>query len=519
MATFDWSYALSLLWEPAFWWACIVVVVLAGLSWSLGTVLGMGIALGRQSRSAVVRRIFGTYVWLFRSMPLLILIIFVYNTPQIVPGLRPLLSNPFWAGLIAIVLSETAYISEIHRGGLMSVGKGQQEAARALGIRYQQMMLRIVIPQAFRISLPALGNEFVSILKLTSLVSVISLGEILMTGQRLYTQNFKVLETLAAVAFYYVFLVSVFDYLQSWFEQHLDVSHRQTELLEKSEAPVDYDQSLGAPRSLHPHSGEVVVNARDVKKSFGRVQVLHGIDLDVHRGEVVALIGPSGSGKTTMLRMLNHLETPDSGTIEIDGEPMGYAPTPDGGICELPDAAVAQQRRRVGMVFQHFNLFPHLTVMQNLLLAPRLAGRDKTEPTLEADALALLRKVGLDEHANRYPYQLSGGQQQRVAIARALAMKPDVMLFDEPTSALDPEVVGEVLQVMSSLAAEGMTMVIVTHEMGFVERVADWVVFMDQGLIVEQGRPAELFKNPKEERTKRFFSSQSSSANNAAETA
>lgn len=507
--TFDWGYTFSLFTEHALWRAALVVIALAALSWTIGTALGMGIALARQSRWHVARKVAGAYVWFFRSMPLLVLIIFVYNTPQVVPALHALLANPFWAGLIAIVLSETAYISEIHRGGLMSVGPDQRDAARALGIPYSSMTRRIVIPQAFRIALPALGNEFVSILKLTSLVSVISLAEILLTGQRLYTQNFKVLETLFAVSIYYVALVSVFDVLQRSLERWLDVSQRRTELAaESSSEHIDARDAVSTERERHSHTGTAVVEARDVHKQFGASQVLKGVDLDVHAGEVVAIVGPSGSGKTTLLRTLNHLEPFDAGSVMVDGTPMGYRIGKAGEVQTVRDSQLALQRRQVGMVFQRFNLFPHLTVMQNLTLAPRIAALDNGEETLEESARGLLRKVGMERHVDRYPHQLSGGQQQRVAIARALAMRPRVLLFDEPTSALDHELVGEVLKTMTELAAEGVTMVVVTHEMRFVRQVADWVVFMDGGQVVEQGPPSVLFNEPREERTRRFFQSQ-----------
>ncbi|WP_338090847.1 amino acid ABC transporter ATP-binding protein [Planosporangium thailandense] len=246
-----------------------------------------------------------------------------------------------------------------------------------------------------------------------------------------------------------------------------------------------------------------MVRVRDVRKSFGDTTVLDGVDLDVHRGEVVAVIGPSGSGKTTFIRTLNRLEVPDSGTIDVDGEQVGYR-VEGGRLRPAGDRDIARQRRHIGMVFQRFNLFPHKTALQNVTLAPvylRLADRAKAE----RQALDLLAKVGLEGHAHKYPHQLSGGQQQRVAIARALAMEPSVMLFDEPTSALDPELVGEVLAVMRDLAAEGMTMVVVTHEMRFAREVADWVVFMEDGKVLRQGPPEEIFAGADERRIEQFF--------------
>lgn len=237
-----------------------------------------------------------------------------------------------------------------------------------------------------------------------------------------------------------------------------------------------------------------MINVNDLHKSFGDVEVLKGINIEVSSGEVVAIIGPSGSGKSTLLRCLNLLETPTSGSIVFEGNALTAKGT---NINEL--------RQKMGMVFQSFNLFPHKTVVENLMLAPLLLNKGN-KSDLKATALELLDKVGLKDRADHYPSQLSGGQKQRVAIARALAMNPDVMLFDEPTSALDPEVVGDVLQVMKKLALEGMTMVVVTHEMGFAREVADRVIFMDKGIVQEEGAPLELFTNPKNERTKSFLS-------------
>lgn len=237
----------------------------------------------------------------------------------------------------------------------------------------------------------------------------------------------------------------------------------------------------------------IKVNVTNLHKSFGKLEVLRGIDLQIREGEVVCIIGPSGSGKSTFLRCLNQLETATSGSIVVDGFE----------ICDKK-TNINRVRQNIGMVFQSFNLFSHLTVLKNVMLAPvDLKKMDKK--TAEENAKELLARVGLADKAHAYPHQLSGGQQQRVAIARALAMKPDVMLFDEPTSALDPEMVGEVLAVMKELAKGGMTMAVVTHEMGFARDVADRVIFMDEGVIMEEGTPEEIFKNPKNERTQSFL--------------
>jgi polar amino acid transport system ATP-binding protein len=253
---------------------------------------------------------------------------------------------------------------------------------------------------------------------------------------------------------------------------------------------------------MNEYSGPMV-DVQDVHKSFGNLEVLRGISFAVNRGATTVVIGPSGSGKSTLLRCINHLEKINAGRILVDGVQVGYREH-NGKLRELPGRVIARQRAEIGMVFQRFNLFPHMTALQNVTEAPvHVRGLSRKEAREKAGAL--LEKVGLSDRASHYPSQLSGGQQQRVAIARALAMDPKVMMFDEATSALDPELVGEVLLVMEQLAHEGMTMVVVTHEMGFAKEAADDVIFMDQGVIVEEGKPAEIFANPREERTRNFL--------------
>lgn len=247
-----------------------------------------------------------------------------------------------------------------------------------------------------------------------------------------------------------------------------------------------------------------MVEADRVCKSFGALNVLAGVSLEVGRGQVLCLLGPSGSGKSTFLRCINHLERIDAGRLYVDGELVGY--TERGGkLYEMRPRAAARQRRDIGMVFQHFNLFPHRTALGNIIEAPTQV-KNLSRKQSTARARELLEQVGLSDKADAYPAQLSGGQQQRVAIARALAMDPKLMLFDEPTSALDPELVGEVLSVMRELAAGGMTMIVVTHEMGFAREVADQLVFMDGGVVVESGEPREMLANPRHDRTRAFLS-------------
>ncbi len=258
--------------------------------------------------------------------------------------------------------------------------------------------------------------------------------------------------------------------------------------------------STSQVNGIVPHE---MVHAENIIKRFGSLTVLNGVDLSVKRGQVVVVIGPSGSGKTTLLRCINHLEKIDGGRIYIDGQMVGYREV-KGRVVEDKEAAIAHMRSQVGFVFQRFNLFPHMTALENVIEAPiHVLHQPRAEVTERA--MGLLEKVGLSEKAQVYPHKLSGGQQQRVAIARALAMNPKLMLFDEATSALDPELVGDVLKVMRQLAEEGMTMVVVTHEMGFARDVADSVIFMDKGVIVEQGLPEQIFDHAENERTRGFL--------------
>jgi polar amino acid transport system ATP-binding protein len=261
---------------------------------------------------------------------------------------------------------------------------------------------------------------------------------------------------------------------------------------------------VGDAQPVTAAGAETVLHAVDVHKSFGRLHVLKGVSLDVRRAETVCIIGPSGSGKSTFLRCINHLEKIESGRIEVNGHLIGYRQR-NGRLVEDSERSIARQRTQIGMVFQRFNLFPHKTALENVIEAPvRVLGRPKNQAVAEGDAL--LERVGLADKRDVYPGKLSGGQQQRVAIARALAMKPALMLFDEATSALDPEVIGEVLTVMEELAHEGMTMIVVTHEMGFAREAADRVAMMDEGRIIEEGAPEHFFVAPVHERTRTFLS-------------
>jgi len=545
LAAFDTSYFLKLFGNHTLWSAARITVELATVVWVAGAALGLLLAMMARSGFRALRVASWLWVWLFRGVPALLLIIFAYTAlPQLLPATRGFLANPLHAGGLALIVSESAFMAEIFRGALGAVGTGQVEAGRALGFTYAPIQRLIVIPQAMRVALPPLGNEWIATLKNTSLVSVISLVELTLAAQQIYSQNFLVTETLLAVAIFYLAFATVFSVLQAAVERKFDVTRKgamegivglpgfgvrvgglpglrgwtsrdAAPALAEAEptvAPQPAERSLPAavdPGPLVTHTpaapaGGVMVQAEGVRKRFGHTEVLSGVDLTVERGEVVVLIGPSGSGKTTLLRCLNHLETIDGGSVAVNGHLIGYRRKPDGTLVTERDRRIARQRAEIGMVFQHFNLFPHKTVRENLMLAPVRLGRCSREDA-SARAERLLAKVGLADKRDAYPHQLSGGQQQRVAIARALAMEPALMLFDEPTSALDPELVAEVLATMEQLAKDGMTMVIVTHEMRFARHVSDRVVFMDAGCIVEEGPPEQIFGAAREPRTQRFL--------------
>ncbi|MFM2481400.1 amino acid ABC transporter permease/ATP-binding protein [Celerinatantimonas sp. YJH-8] len=493
--SFDVAYFLSLLHDAQLWASCWLVLKLSIATWGLGIILGLFVALGKQSTNPLIRTVVNGYIWFFRSIPLLVLVIFVYNLPQMIPSTSVFLSNPFFAGLLAMVLTEGAFIAEIHRGGLLSVPKGQHEAAKMLGFSVFQKYSRIIVPQALRIELPALTNELITIVKLTSLISVISLPDILFVGQRMYSQNFLVMETLAATGVYYVGMVTVLSWFLSQLEKRLDLgakkvgsmSQAQCEQIRQSWSQVVPTQHVA---TLHKSGEPQALNLRQVDKSYGNHQVLKSIQLQVPQGEVIAVIGPSGSGKTSLIRCISHLESLSGGEIQLFGESYIDA---SGGVAS---ATTRQGLKRIGMVFQQFNLFPHRTILDNVMIGPALAKLERDKSVLQMRAYQLLDRVGLLEHAHKYPHQLSGGQQQRVAIARTLAMDPDILLFDEPTSALDPELVGEVLGVIQQLAKSGMTLMIVTHEMQFAQSISDRILFMENGQIEYDLKADELTAHP-----------------------
>ena len=494
----------------------------------LAMILGVVFAGLAQSPNPILRAISSGYVWFFRATPLLVQLIFWYNLALLFPQLS--LGIPFtdlghsWsttalisgysAAVLGLSLNDGAYMAEIVRGGLLSVPPGQTEAAQSIGMRRLQVLTRVTLPQAVKTMIPPTGNQFINLIKATSLVSVIGGGELLTNAQNIYSQNFKVIPLLMVATIWYLALVTVLSVGQHYLERW----GRQGSTRRQSGCPQEVACQRGSQAGVLMHvteqppvasaverpmnsSVEPMVRIRGVHKRFGQVEVLRGIDLDIAPGTTTCLLGPSGSGKTTLLRCINHLERVDAGQIFVDGQQVGYN-VRGGELHEQSDKEIALARRRTGMVFQQFNLFPHRTALENVMEGPvRVLRQDRGEG--RARAMELLEQVGLADRMHHYPAHLSGGQQQRVGIARALAMEPKVLLFDEPTSALDPELVGEVLDVIRRL--DGRTMVIVTHEIGFARECSDTIVFMDGGSVVESGPPQEVLTNPKSPRAANFL--------------
>ncbi|MBU9610185.1 amino acid ABC transporter permease/ATP-binding protein [Burkholderia multivorans] len=507
-------------------------LVLTLLGAVFGFALGALVAFARLSRSRLLSASAWTFVWLFRSIPLIVLLLILNNLGYLYEHVRlgvPFtdivwfdapttdLISPFAAAVLGLTLNHAAFSAEMIRGGILSVDQGQLEAAAALGLPHGRQTARIVLPQAMRAILPTAFNDLIVLAKGTSMVYVLAMPELFYTVQVIYRRNLEVIPLLMVATVWYLIILTVLSAIQVQVERHYArgalrnpppsaltfLLARAGALWRRVVARRGMPAAGASDDAVVPQpGGEVIVHR--VSKRFGAQRVLDDVSFVAPRGSVTVIVGPSGSGKSTLLRTINHLERVDDGIIDIDGELIGYRR--DGDVLhELKERDVLKRRSAVGMVFQTFNLFPHLTVLENLIEAPLTLGT-ATREAAERTARALLARVGLADKADAYPRQLSGGQQQRVAIARALALRPKVLLFDEPTSALDPELVNEVLDVIKELARSGTTLVIVTHEIGFAREVADNVLFMERGRIVEAGPPAVVLDAPAHPRTRAFLS-------------
>jgi polar amino acid transport system permease protein len=500
----------------------------------LGGGLAMGIVLaGMQlSRFPVLSLVTRAYAIVFRGTPLILQMIFCYNALPMI-GIK---LTAVEAGSLALALNEAPFIAEIIRGNVIGVDRGQIVAGQALGMAPGVVMLRIVAPQAIRSMVPALGNEAVSALKNSSLASVVSVQELTLRSTQLASANFDFFSIFFASGLMYLVLTGAIAVIQIIVEILLDldlptpqarlarllpwrrrpletargkavagIATRQGPSLSlpppprlKASLPIDREKRLAALKGSQP-----ALEIKALHKSYDGTTVLECIDLVVRIGEVVALLGPSGSGKSTLLRCINHLESWDSGSIRVAGRNIGF----DAQNRRLSPRAIANERATVGvgMVFQSFNLFGHLTAKENIAGPLRwVHGLSRTDADVRAREL--LDRVGLSDRAEALPRHMSGGQQQRVAIARALAPNPTILLLDEPTSALDPELVSEVLDVISRLAVEdGLTMMISTHQISFAREVADRAMFLADGSIVEEGPADVVLSRPKNARTAQFL--------------
>ena len=525
------SIAASIFGNPRWGWPVFAQwflsePVIAGLGRTLlltvlgtlfGSLLGTALALARVSGSPLLAGVAWGYIWLFRSIPLIVLLLLLNNLGYLYATIGlgiPLtgitfaswsttaLISPFSAAVIGLTLNQAAFSSEIIRGGILSVDHGQREAAAALGLPRRRQIFGIVLPQAMRSILPPAFNEIINLAKGTSVVYILALPELFYTVQVIYRRNLDVVPLLMVATVWYLIILTALSVVQRRIERRFARGAAGTTARVSSPQPAS--PQAATPRVPLPfvRGGTVVVER--VAKSFGALRVLDNVSFTAPSGSVTVILGRSGSGKSTLLRTINHLERVDEGFIAVDGALIGYRQQGE-LLFELKEPEILRRRVDVGMVFQGFNLFPHMTVLENVIEAPvRARGRPRAE--VEVEAREWLARVGLSDKADAYPRHLSGGQQQRVAIARALALKPKVLLFDEPTSALDPELVGEVLDVIKELARSGTTLIIVTHEVGFAREVADTIVFMDAGRIVETGRPEQILARPREARTAEFLS-------------
>lgn len=539
---------------PFLWHGLLVALQISLFSFVLAVPFAVVLALMRLSTNRWIRWLPSPFVWVMRGSPLLLQLVFWYD---VLPQIGVHVSANVTA-IIALGLNEIAFSGEIIKGGISAVKNSQREAGTALGMSRQVILLRIVLPQALRSIAPAMANEAIVLIKNTSLASVIAVDELTLRSQQIVSANFQYAPVFIASGVLYLLATSVVVLVQAYLERRLNVEGRVVKaiqpvgqrmpergdiadfvsrFIDRLRRPAPNRSAVSSASSSLPSTaqsslpgqgateGEVgrslvlqltrqeqtnaaarttpFVDIRDVHKAFHGTTVLNGVSLHVNTGDVVVILGPSGSGKTTLLRTINHLETIDQGEILVDNALVGYRRTAD-GVVPLRNPAKSRRDARIGYVFQHFNLFDHMTVLDNIVEAPvRVYHRDPKQA--RADARALLAWAGLSGHEDHYPHQLSGGQQQRIAIARTLACRPRLMLFDEPTSALDPELVGQVLRLIRELAEDGMTMVVVSHEVAFARACADRVIYMEGGVVVEEGTADHMFGNPHDERTRRFL--------------
>lgn len=470
-----------------------VTLRLSVIAGAFGTVLGALICFLRLRRNPFVSAFARLYVRIFRALPVVVLLLVLNYVVLRRSGL-----GAFWVCVITFSIEFSAYCAEIFRGGINAVPAGQKRAATALGFGKIQTFRYVIWPQALVHCLPAYSGQFIATVKMTAVAGYISVIDLTKASDIIRSRTYEAFFPLLFTSLVYYLICSALIALLRGLEKKIDPELR-TVKKDIADAVAEYQPKPAAERSLRDTGGneettkEILIQLEHLKKSFENVTPIKDVSATVFRGDVISIIGPSGTGKSTLLNLVNHLEEADSGTILFEGRDTGEK-----------GYDVNRMREEVGMVFQSFNLFSHLTIVENLMLAQtKLLKRSRLDACEKS--MELLQAVGLRDKALCLPAQLSGGQQQRVAIVRAVAMDPKIILFDEPTSALDPTMIGEVLAVIRKLAREGMTMLIVTHEMRFARDVSNRVFYMDQGIIYEEGSPEEIFDAPKKDRTRQFI--------------
>lgn len=478
---------------PYLWQGGLIAVELLIGALTGGVVIGFFLALASLSRQWWIRLPVQTYIYILRGTPVLLQLILLYNVlPQF--GVE---FSAFYSALIALTINETAFCAEIIRGGIQATDREQRMAAQAFGFSRATEMIRVVIPQALRAILPTLGNEAVGLLKSTSLASVVGVNELTMRGQTIVSQNFLFIPVLVASGAIYIALSSLLAGVQWWLESRVGLEHRARrarkhhQRLKAKMTRCASGELVATPESR----SATVLDIADLHVAYHDREVLKGISLRIERGEVVVMLGRSGSGKSTLLKSILALAPVTQGSVTVDGHVMGRNAA--GKPLRAGQLPANRAASGVGIVFQHFALFDHMTALQNAMSIPRLVQKLPTGEACERGSRALAH-VELGAFEASMPHELSGGQKQRVGIARALASNPKVLLFDEPTSALDPELVREVNQTIRGLSKTGITLLISTHDIAFAESVADRVVFLKDGALVEQGPPS-ILRNPQSE--------------------
>ena len=469
-----------------------ITIRLSIISCILGTLLGALICFLRTRNNPFASAFASLYIRIFRSLPVVVLLLVLAYIVFRKSGL-----DSFWVCVITFSIEFSAYCSEIFRSGIDAVPSGQARAAKALGFGKLETFWNVVWPQAMVHLLPAYSGQLIATVKMTAVAGYIAIIDLTKAADIIRSRTYEAFFPLFITSVTYFFLCYILVLFTRIVEKRIHPEQRAVkgDIVEVVKAfDPDADTEPDAQeKSVKEEEGKLLLKAEHLKKSFGDVTPLKDVSCEIKSGDVVAIIGPSGTGKSTLLNLLNHLEKADSGSILFDGQDTcakGYDEN--------------RMRQQIGMVFQSFNLFSHLTVIENLMLAQtKLKKRSRKEACERG--MALLKMVGLADKALSMPSQLSGGQQQRVAIVRAMAMDPKIILFDEPTSALDPTMIGEVLTVIKRLTQEGLTMLIVTHEMRFARDVSNRVFYMDEGIIYEEGRPEELFETPKKDKTRQFI--------------